>query len=259
MPTKTSTLKATVMVHHRGLPLTSHEFAATDLWSDAYLASPAVHEALDNFWANTAGPGGVGLQDRFAAMWAHVAQRPGPIRRWPATTSLMSQHREAQNLRYLPTSLAADFSDPQAKFSQLDHLNDEDVHRQIGDSLHPLVAAFETELVAPLMARVVSAVRQVDPHTLILREHNYFANLGIPSGQPPLEDSNWAYSPQRSADQREDPGFATIALSGSSAPVLTQNGEAPYREVNGYAEDCQTQTASPPAWPPSAKKSTPAV
>ena len=147
--------------------LTSHEFAATDLWSDAYLASPAVHEALDNFWANTAGPGGVGLQDRFAAMWAHVAQRPGPIRRWPATTSLMSQHREAQNLRFLPTSLAADFSDPQAKFSQLDHLNDEDVHRQIGDSLHPLVAAFETELVAPLMARVVSAVRQVDPHTLI--------------------------------------------------------------------------------------------
>lgn len=107
----------------------------------------------------------------------------------------MSQHREAQNLRFLPTSLAADFSDPQAKFSQLDHLNDEDVHRQIGDSLHPLVAAFETELVAPLMARVVSAVRQVDPHTLILREHNYFANLGIPSGQPPLEDSNWAYSP----------------------------------------------------------------
>ena len=121
-----------------------------------------------------------------------------------------------------PQALAADFSDPQAKFSQLDHLNDEDVHRQIGDSLHPLVAAFETELVAPLMARVVSAVRQVDPHTLILREHNYFANLGIPSGQPPLEDSNWAYSPpQRSADQREDPYFATIALSGSSAPVLT--------------------------------------
>ena len=120
-----------------------------------------------------------------------------------------------------PQALAADFSDPQAKFSQLDHLNDEDVHRQIGDSLHPLVAAFETELVAPLMARVVSAVRQVDPHTLILREHNYFANLGIPSGQPPLEDSNWAYSPQRSADQCEDPGFATIALSGSSAPVLT--------------------------------------
>lgn len=77
MPTKTSTLKATVMVHHRGLPLTSHEFAATDLWSDAYLASPAVHEALDNFWTNTVGPGGVGLQDRFAAMWAHVAQQLG--------------------------------------------------------------------------------------------------------------------------------------------------------------------------------------
>jgi endoglycosylceramidase len=216
--------------------LTSHEFAATDLWSDAYLASPAVHEALDNFWANTAGPGGVGLQDRFAAMWAHVAQRLG---KHPAVAGydLLNEPTPGSAAPEIfanligafaaatgqdPQALAADFSDPQAKFSQLDHLNDEDVHRQIDDSLHPLVAAFETELVAPLMARVVSAVRQVDPHTLILREHNYFANLGIPSGQPPLEDSNWAYSPpQRSADQREDPYFATIALSGSSAPVLT--------------------------------------
>lgn len=53
--------------------LTEQEFAATDMWSDAYLMSPAVHEALDAFWANAPGPDEVGLQDRFAAMWAHVA------------------------------------------------------------------------------------------------------------------------------------------------------------------------------------------
>ncbi len=189
--------------------LTSHEFAATDLWSDAYLASPAVHEALDNFWANTAGPGGVGLQDRFAAMWAHVAQRLG---NHPAVVGydLLNEPTPGSAAPKIfanligvfaaatgqdPEVLAADFSDPEAKFGQLDHLNDEGVHRRIGDALQPLVAAFETELVDPFFAKVVSSIREVDPTTLILREHNYFANLGIPSGQPPLEDNNWVYSP----------------------------------------------------------------
>ena len=114
-------------------------------------------------------------------MWAHVAQRLG---KHPAVAGydLLNEPTPGSAAPEIfanligafaaatgqdPQALAADFSDPQAKFSQLDHLNDEDVHRQIGDSLHPLVAAFETELVAPLMARVVSAVRQVDPHTLI--------------------------------------------------------------------------------------------
>jgi endoglycosylceramidase len=40
-----------------------------------YLANPALEHALDAFWANAAGPGGVGLQDRYAAAWGHVAAR----------------------------------------------------------------------------------------------------------------------------------------------------------------------------------------
>ena len=42
---------------------------------------------------------------------------------------------------------------------------------------------------------MVAGLRAVDPDGLILREHDYFANLGIPSGQPPLTDSAWLYSP----------------------------------------------------------------
>lgn len=38
-----------------------------------YLAMPALERAFDHFWANSPGPGGVGLQDRYAAAWAHVA------------------------------------------------------------------------------------------------------------------------------------------------------------------------------------------
>ena len=37
----------------------------------------ALQHAYDNFWENSPGPGGVGLQDRFAAAWRHVAKRLG--------------------------------------------------------------------------------------------------------------------------------------------------------------------------------------
>jgi endoglycosylceramidase len=38
-----------------------------------YLANPALQHAFDQFWNDAPGPGGVGLQQRFAAAWAHVA------------------------------------------------------------------------------------------------------------------------------------------------------------------------------------------
>ena len=38
-----------------------------------YFGMPALIRAFDNFWANVAGPNGVGLQDSYAAAWRHVA------------------------------------------------------------------------------------------------------------------------------------------------------------------------------------------
>lgn len=40
-----------------------------------YFAMPALWRAYDHFWANDPGPGGVGLQDAYAAAWRHVAER----------------------------------------------------------------------------------------------------------------------------------------------------------------------------------------
>jgi endoglycosylceramidase len=40
-----------------------------------YATSPGLNAALAAFYANRAGPGGVGIGDRFAATWRHVAQR----------------------------------------------------------------------------------------------------------------------------------------------------------------------------------------
>jgi endoglycosylceramidase len=39
-----------------------------------YVANPAMNRAFDNFWDDRAGPGGVGLQERYASAVGHVAQ-----------------------------------------------------------------------------------------------------------------------------------------------------------------------------------------
>jgi endoglycosylceramidase len=38
-----------------------------------YIGMPALQHAFDHFWANSPGPGGIGLQDRYVAAWRHVA------------------------------------------------------------------------------------------------------------------------------------------------------------------------------------------
>lgn len=222
--------------------LTDQPFEPTELWSDAYLSSVAVHEALDAFWRDDPGPGGVGLQQRFAAMWAHVAARLGShpavagydLLNEPAPGSAAPQifgaliGAFAQATGQHPEQLLADFADPEAKLRQLERLDDEAVHRAVGDAVHPLVAQFEQQSVAPLMARVIEAVRAVDPVTLILREHGYFANLGIPSGQPPLGDVGEVYSPH-GYDLTVDTAAIALSSDTRAATIFARHAETAER------------------------------
>jgi endoglycosylceramidase len=51
-----------------GLPVRRYVFPL------GYTESPALDAAYDNFWADRPGPGGVGLQQRYAAAWQYVAK-----------------------------------------------------------------------------------------------------------------------------------------------------------------------------------------
>lgn len=68
-----------------------------------YITSPGGNQAWNNLWLDTDGPGGVGLQERYAAAWKHVADRfrkrrrvlgydlinePWPGTQWPTCASL---------------------------------------------------------------------------------------------------------------------------------------------------------------------------
>lgn len=46
-----------------------------DIWALSYFISPAVHNAFDNFWANTPAPDGVGIQDHYIRLWTVIAER----------------------------------------------------------------------------------------------------------------------------------------------------------------------------------------
>lgn len=188
---------------------TQHPFVPSALWSDAYLESPAVQEAYDAFWADAPGPGGIGIQTRFVSMWGMLAEQLGPhpavigydVLNEPTPGAASAEIFETIIAIFAaltgqdPMVVAVDFTAPQAKLAQLAHLDDPALHRRLGDELAPTLATFEEESVHGLYTRVVARIRAADGKGLILREHDYFGNLGIPAAIPVLDDRAWAYSP----------------------------------------------------------------
>lgn len=106
---------------------------------------PGAAVANENFWMNTAGPGGIGLQDRYAAAWKHVAKR---------------------------------FSnDPHTVFE----LYNEPSPGFVDVAVCPLPTGcpeFDIGKLAPFNLKVLQAIRQVDPERLTFVEPNAFFGLG---------------------------------------------------------------------------------
>ncbi len=119
-----------------------------------YFANLALNRAFDHFWANDPGPGGVGLQDRYAAAWAHVAS-------------------------YFKNS---------KKILGLDLFNEPWPGTGWQLCANPAgCPAFDAKLQA-FQQKVIDAVRSVDPRTAVFYEPNVLFNNGAqtsvrPTGQ----------------------------------------------------------------------------
>jgi endoglycosylceramidase len=109
-----------------------------------YVGNPALQHALDAFWDNSAGPGGVGLQDRFAAAWSHLASRVGALR------SLLGY----------------------------EELNEPFPGTLWQPCLLPTACAFDGQLTS-FAHRVDASIRTSDRHTLVFHEPNSVFNFGI--------------------------------------------------------------------------------
>ena len=110
-----------------------------------YFVMTAMWRAYDHFWANDAGPGGVGLQDRYAAAWRHVAK----------------------HFRDVPGVQGFDI------------FNEPFPGSQWPSCFNPLGCPVWDQTLTAFSQRVIDAIRAVDSRTTIYYEPNLFFNDGI--------------------------------------------------------------------------------
>jgi len=118
-----------------------------------YETNPAVQRAFENFWADKPGPSGVGLQERYAAAWAHVAKR------FRGNRSVLGY--EIMN----------------EPFPGSDYLS----------CISPGCPASDAQLTS-LERKVDRAIRSVDARTLVFYEPYVTFNFGYPDGVGALGD-----------------------------------------------------------------------
>jgi len=154
-------------------------YEKTELWSDAYLISEAVQNAFDNFWANTPAEDGVGIQDRFAAMWQHLAKR---FAKNPYVVGYDFFNEP------FPGSAAASIVVVLGSLKEKilsGNITEEDLFATIS-AIEPITAAFEENTLIPFYEKVARAVREEDKLSFIALENNYFSNAGIPTHVRPV-------------------------------------------------------------------------
>jgi endoglycosylceramidase len=126
-----------------------------------YFAMPALIRAFDHFWANDPGPGEIGLQDRYAAAWGHVAAR-----------FASAQHTVGFDLLNEPW--------PGTAWTTC-----------FGPTGCP---PFDTQTMAPFYQRVIAQIRRAEPQKLVWYEPNVLFNFGADSSIPTLGDPATGFS-----------------------------------------------------------------
>ncbi|HBO42969.1 MAG TPA: hypothetical protein DD670_03350 [Planctomycetaceae bacterium] len=193
------------------------------VWSDAYLLSPAVQTSFDNFWANAPAADGVGIQDRYAAAWRHVANRfakePTVIgydlmnEPFQGTSILAAQivllsGRFGTRLGELlgksvgsPAQIAELWKQPEGRAVIMKHLDDMGLYGDFLDAQTGISQAFERRRLQGMHQRVAHAIREVDSQHVLLLEPSYACNVGVCSaiesvvGPDGSRDARQAYAP----------------------------------------------------------------
>lgn len=207
-------------------------------WSTAYFVSPKVHRAFDNFWANAPGPDGVGLQDRFALAWRHVAER---YRDNPTVAGfdILNEPFIGSEIRRIAVDLWRAFPDifmdadmPKSAGEFFASLKEEPYpgwfnkamdeprrHEHALSVIAPTLHAFERGKMMPMYRRVHAAVREVHPVGIFFLEPCVLANVGTPSAVEPLTDAAGMRDPL----QAYMPHFYDITVDTSLAHAPSEN------------------------------------
>ena len=186
-----------------------------EVWSDAYMGSPAVQAAIDNFWRNAPVQGalgrseGPGLQDHLVACWKLLAERFG---RHPAVIGY-DLYNEPMMGRAAPEALDLQFArageilarggsgsndsdpgedmlalwaTPEGRCQILRHFDDPRVYAEVMEAPRPVYNEFERESLMPFYRRAAAAIRSVDAEGILFLEASMGSNMGVYSAIEPV-------------------------------------------------------------------------
>ncbi len=184
------------------------------VWSDAYLISPAVQTAFDNFWKNAPAPDGIGVQDHYINLWKHIAARYAGNRTVIGYDIMNEPFPGSLANRVMPVMLGAYAKimaerTGRAPASEeelmmmwstrreevLKTLSHAETYKRIIDPVAEINVPFESGTLTDFYQKARDAIRQVDKHHIIFIEHNYFTNMGVRGGLQQLVDEKGKKDP----------------------------------------------------------------
>ncbi|GGH16178.1 cellulase family glycosylhydrolase [Paenibacillus segetis] len=176
------------------------------IWSDAYLESPALNRAMDHFWANAPASDGIGLQDHYASMWKYAAQffadctniigydmmnepYPGSSGQLVFGAIIDAYAKSVMGMTEVDMEqLSALWFNEEDKQEILKGMADMDIYRVLVDRAKDASQVFEREVLAPFFNKTAAAIRSVVPDGFLMLETSYFANMAVESGLVLVQD-----------------------------------------------------------------------
>ncbi|MBQ6020162.1 MAG: cellulase family glycosylhydrolase [Clostridia bacterium] len=189
------------------------------VWAEGYFFPGSVTRGFDAFWHNAPAADGVGVKDRFTAMWAYVADRfkekenllgfdvfNEPFPGSPGSRVFLKVVKNAA-LQFLfnksvpRKEIVGKIMESKDVGAVFDTINDPEVYRRVLAGTYETIRRFDLSLYFPFLRQVSSAIRQKTDRGIIFAENCYFSNMGIPCSVPRLvykngtKESNFAFAP----------------------------------------------------------------
>jgi endoglycosylceramidase len=171
------------------------EHVTGQLWSDAYIFSDDVNTAYLKFWINRQAADGVGLQDHYARMWAHIVTK---LKDHPALIgfdvlnepfpgensqeifgSLFGAYAAITQQDISPEEIMMAFADPSKKKELLSLIDNKELYHAMAQTAVPLIKGFDQGHLTDFYSKMTAAIRKVTPNGVMMLENTYFSNMGI--------------------------------------------------------------------------------
>lgn len=156
------------------------EYEKTELWSDAYLVNEAVQRAFDNFWLNRPASDGVGIKTRYINLWKYISKRYSKDP-YVIGYDVMNEPFPGSEGGKVAMILAECMQE-----EDLTSISEEKIFSII-EKIAPVTGKFDKEVLQPFYNEIAEEIRSEDSETIIMFEHGYFSNAGIPSALESLK------------------------------------------------------------------------